>query len=263
MRSRGQPLYDRRLIYLRDLLRELVTREMKLRYKRSVLGVAWSLLNPLAQLLVFSFLFRFVLPLNIPDYSLFLFTGVLAWSWFQSSLVVATGAITDNRELIRRPGFPVGILPVVTVTTHLVHFLLAMPILLLFLVLGGRLHLDVLLALPIVIGLQFVLTLGLAYLVATFHVTFRDTQYLLGVLLMLLFYLTPVFYDGSRIPARYQPLYRLNPMLHLIDAYRAILLRGELPDGPSILALIVVAAGLLWLGRRIFTQASYRFAEEL
>lgn len=263
MRSLEIRFQSRQAVYLRDLLRELVSREMKLRYKRSVLGIAWSLLNPLAQLLVFRFLFRMVLPLNIPNYSLFLFTGVLAWSWFQSSLHVATGAITNNRELIRRPGFPVGILPAVTVTTHLVHFLLALPILLLFVAISGRLDPTLLPALPVLIALQFALTLGLAYLVATFHVTFHDTQYLLGVLLMLLFYLTPVFYDGSSIPARYQPLYRLNPMLHLIDGYRAILLRGELPDAFSILALAVLAVGLLLLGRRVFTQASYRFAEEL
>ena len=105
----------RRLIYVRDLLRELVLRDLKLRYKRSALGIGWSLLNPLAQVLVFTFLFRVVVPLGIPDYHLFVFTGVLAWSWFQQSVVAATGAITDNRELIRQPGFPAAVLPAVTV----------------------------------------------------------------------------------------------------------------------------------------------------
>ena len=99
----------RRLIYIRDLLRELVVRDMKLRYKRSVLGVAWSILNPLAQLLVFGFVFRFILPVKIPNYSSFLFCGVLAWNWFSSSLLLSTGAIVDNRDLIKRPGFPAAI----------------------------------------------------------------------------------------------------------------------------------------------------------
>ena len=114
-----------RVVYVRDLLHVLVARDMKLRYKRSILGVAWSLLNPLAQALVFSFVFVSVLPLNIPDYPLFLLAGLLAWNWFNSSLMLATGAIVDNRELIRRPGFPAAILPVVTVASDLIHFLIA------------------------------------------------------------------------------------------------------------------------------------------
>jgi lipopolysaccharide transport system permease protein len=257
------PLSRQRLIYLRDLLRELVVRDTKLRYKRSILGVAWSLLNPLAQLLVFTFLFRLVLRLDIPNYPSFVFTGVLAWNWFQAALVLATGAITDNRELIKRPGFPAAVLPVVTVTTNLIHFLLALPILLLFIVLGGGRLTSAVLMLPLVILLQFLLVLSLGYLVATFHVTFRDTQHLLSVFLMLLFYLTPVFYDASILPTRYQTLYNLNPMVHLISAYRTILLQGSLPDLRVLLMLGVVVGGLLWLGHAVFTRTSYCFVEEL
>jgi len=257
------PLYERRLVYLRDLLCELVVRDMRLRYKRSILGVAWSLLNPLAQLLVFSFLFRLVLPLNIPNYPSFVFTGVLAWNWFQTALFLTTGAITDNRELIKRPGFPVAVLPVVTVTTNFIHFLLALPGLLLFIVFdGGRLT-GAALLLPFVIMLQFLLILSLGYLVATFHVTFRDTQHLLSVFLMLLFYLTPVFYDASILPARYRALYNLNPMVHLITAYRAVLIQGGLPDLRALLILGVLVGGVLWLGYTVFTRASCHFVEEL
>ena len=139
MRSTLQaPIYGQRLAYLRDLLREMVIRDMKLRYKRSVLGILWSLLNPLIQMLVFTFLSRGVLSLDIPNYPSFVFTGVLAWNWFQRALSLTAGAITGNRELIRRPGFPTAILPVATVATHLIHFLLALPILLLFLAFGGN-----------------------------------------------------------------------------------------------------------------------------
>ena len=133
---------------MRDLLRELVARDMKLRYKRSVLGIAWSLLHPLAQLLVFYFIFDLVLPLNIPNYPMFLFTGLLAWSWSQSALLQATIAIVENGDLIKRPGFPAAILPAVTVTSHLVHFLLALPLLLLLVVIGGSQVTDTILALP-------------------------------------------------------------------------------------------------------------------
>jgi lipopolysaccharide transport system permease protein len=248
---------------MRDLLHELVARDMKLKYKRSVFGIGWSLLNPLTQLLVFYFIFELVLPLNIPNYVLFLFTGVLVWSWFQSSLLLASGSVVDNRDLIKRPGFPAAILPAVTVTTHLIHFLLALPILLILSIRGGVQFTSAILVMPVVIALQLTLMMGLAYLIASVHVTFRDTQYLLGVSLQLLFFLTPVFYDAGTIPEDYRWLYRLNPMVHLLDAYRAIIMRGELPDPLGLSVLGVIAVCLIYFGYAIFVRASYAFVEEL
>ena len=212
----------------------MVMRDMKLRYKRSVMGIAWSLLNPLAQLAVFGFVFRFVLPLDIPNYTAFLFIGILAWSWFQGSLQQATGAIVENGALIGYPGFPVAVLPVVTVTSHLVHYLLALPIVVVFLLASGISFNAVAALLPVVVLIQFVLSLSLAFLVATLQVFFRDTQYLLGIALMLGFFLTPIFYDLSTVPARFHPFYRLNPMYILVEAYRDILVRGILPDVGSL-----------------------------
>jgi lipopolysaccharide transport system permease protein len=253
----------RRLTYLFDLLRELIVRDLKLRYKRSLLGIAWSLVNPLAQMLVLRFVFSRVLPLNIPNYASFLFTGLLAWNWFQTSLYAATGSIVDNRELIRKPGFSAMILPIVTVATNFIHFLLALPILLIFLWINDISLNATCIVLPVIFAVQFLFTLSLSYLVATLHVTFRDTQYLLGIVLLLGFYLSPVFYDTGAIPMRFQMIYRLNPMVVLIDAYRQILLQGQLPGGLALLALSLISAGLLWVSYRIFIRASAQFAEEL
>jgi lipopolysaccharide transport system permease protein len=119
------------------------------------------------------------------------------------------------------------------------------------------------LALPAIFVVQFLFTLSLSYFIAALHVTFRDTQYLMGIVLLLSFYLSPVFYDTSSIPERYQGLYGLNPMAILIGAYRDLLLNGRLPDVITLLILSLTSAGLLWLGYRVFTQASYKFAEEL
>jgi lipopolysaccharide transport system permease protein len=256
-------LNGRRMIYLRDLLHELVARDIKARYEGAVLGIAWSVMNPLLLLLVFHFLFRYVLTLDIPRYSSFTFSAILVWTWFQMSVFQSAGTITSNRELVKSPGFPPAILPAVTVTTNLIHFVLALPVLMLFLLIDGTGLRLTILALPIVMGLQFVLTLSLAYLVATANVIFRDTQHLLGVLLQLLFFLCPIFYDPNAVPARYQPMYRLNPMVHLIDAYRAVLLRNTLPDLLPLAAIAVLAAALLYVGIRSFMQASHRFVEEL
>jgi lipopolysaccharide transport system permease protein len=252
-----------RLIYLTDLLRELVTRDMKVRYKGSTLGVIWSLMNPLMQLLVFHFIFRLVLQLNIPRYSSFAFSGMLAWNWFQASLLDASGSMINSRELIKRPGFPVVILPVVSVTTQFIYFLLALPILVLFLIIGGNGLYPMILVLPVVMAVQFVLTLSLGYLAAMANIMFRDAHYLLGVSLQLLFFLTPVFYDAGAVPQRYQTLYHLNPMAQLVIAYRGILIEGKPPDWFSMLALTGLAGGLLCIGLIIFRRASYRFAEEV
>lgn len=261
--ARVEALLPYRLLYLHDLLRELVAREMKLRYRRSILGFAWSLLNPLLQVVVFSFVFHYVLPLEIPNYTLFLFIGLLAWNWLQTSLLGATTAIVDSGNLIKRPGFPAAILPIVTISTNLVHFVLALPIVLLFLFLAGIPPTFALVALPVIIALQFLFTLSLGYFFAAIHVSLRDVQHLVNVGLLLGFYLTPIFYNPERIPEQWQWLYRLNPALHLVEAYRAVLLRGEFPVYQPLLWLSLLSVCLLYHGYRWFTKASYRFVEEL
>ncbi len=251
------------LIFLCDLLRELVTRAMKVKYKRSVFGVAWSLLTPLSQLLVYYFVFNLVLPLDIPNYASFVFIGTLVWSWFQASLLEAASAITGSRELIRRPGFPAVILPIVPVVTNFLHFLFALPVLVVVLVVAGTELRPMMLSLALVMLCQFVFTLSLAYLIATVNVLFRDAQHLLGVLLQLLFFMTPVFYDTRAIPAPYQLIYEINPMAQLVDLYRVVLIQGMPPDWLALLVVAVFACGLLGVGLRFFGQMNDRFVEEL
>jgi lipopolysaccharide transport system permease protein len=252
-----------RFVHIRDLLRELVIRDMKLRYKRSILGIGWSLLNPLAQLLVFRFIFEDVLPANVPNFTPYLFTGVLVWNWFQMSLVFGTTCVVDNRDLIKRPGFPIAILPTVTITSYLVHFLLALPILLTVLIRGGMNINSTIALLPVIVAIQFTLILALAYFTATLHVRFRDTQYLLGVVLQLWFFLSPVFYDVKAIPQRYQLLYHINPMVSLIEAYRAVLIRGQIPQESTLLWLSLITAVLLVSGYFVFRRESRHFVNEL
>lgn len=253
----------RRFVHLRDLLLELINRDLKLRYKRSLLGIVWTLLNPLTELLVLLFIFRIVLPLNIPNYPSFLFAGILVYGWFQQSLFFAADAIVGNRDLVKQPGFPAAILPVAIVLSNLLHFLLALPILLLFLFFGGIHPSFTMFSLPLLIAVQLILTLSLAYVVAAAHVRFRDTQYLLKVFLQLFFYLSPIFYSASDVPARFKSLYHLNPMVFLIDAYRAVLMRSEFPDYIFLLILTLLSVCLLVIGYAVFRRASHQFVEEL
>jgi len=247
----------------RDLLRELIARDMSLRYRGSALGMAWTLLNPMAELLVLMFIFGEVLPLNIPNYGGFLFIGLLSYSWFSSGLMFATSAIVNNRELIRRPGMPFRVLPIVSVASTLLHFVLSLPVLFALLVYNRTPFSGAVLLLPLLIAIQFLVILSLSYPLAMISVWFRDTQYFLRVALQLLFYMTPVFYEASTIPARYQRWYELNPMVHVLEAYRDVLLRGVLPAFTPLLALVVVSGALLLAGLTMFWYTSHLFVDEL
>ncbi len=252
-----------RWVRTRDLLRELISRDIKLRYRGSVLGVLWTMVNPLAELLVLLFVFGVVLRVDIKNFSAYLFTGLIVYGWFQNSLNFATGAIVGNRELVRRPGVPIAILPIVTVASNMVHFVLSLPILL-GLLLASQVSLTmVVVLLPALVVLEFVLILAFAYPVAILHVWFRDTQHLLRIALQLLFYLTPVFYEVHSVPPSLAWIYKINPLAHLVDAYRAVLMRGELPRLDGIVYLTALSIVVMGLGLAWFRRASHRFADEL
>jgi lipopolysaccharide transport system permease protein len=253
----------RGVVYYRDLLRELVVRDIRVRYKRSTLGFAWSLANPLLYLTVFYFVFQTALALNIPRFGVFAFTGILVWGWFQTSISESARAIIGSPELVRSPGFAPAILPVVAVTTGLIHFAIALAVLIVFLLAFGNGFGYSVLALPLLVVLQFVLTLSLAYLIAAMNVAFRDTGHLVAVLLQLMFFLTPIFYAASMVPERYQAIYRLNPMVHMVEAYRSVLLQTSPLQWQPLSVIAVVALPLLAIGHWVFMRLSYRFAEEL
>lgn len=258
----GIPSFGR-LVYLGELTRELVVRDLKLRYKRTILGVAWSLVSPLSQWLVLGFVFRYIFNIQIDSYLSFLFTGILVWNWLQSSLLACATCVVDNATLLRRPGFPAPILPLVAVTTQWVQFLFAVPILLVAASFDGEPWTPALFALPLLMLLQFVFTLGIGYFVAMLHVVYRDTRHLLDVALMLAFYLTPVFYDGRTVPEPFVRAFRLNPMLHFLEAYRDVAVLGAWPDPATIgrLAIWALLAGAL--GYWSFRRKRHEFVEEL
>lgn len=262
-RLSGQRFSLRKLAYFWDLLRSLVDRNLKVMYKRSTLGIAWTLINPLLQLAVFVFVFQIILNINIPQYASYVFCGLLVWTWFQSSLFEATGVIINSQPLIRQPGFPVSILPIVVVTSGLIHFLLALPILIVFLLIDGVQLTPWALLLPLLNLVQFLLTISIAYFLAALNVTFRDTQHTLGVVLQLLFYMTPIFYEVGNIPDRYWYAYGLNPLVHLVTSYRQILIEGTQPDWLALGIILGGCAIALPVGYRVFKRQSLRFVEEI
>ena len=246
-----------------DLFYELIAREVKLRYRRSLLGVLWSLLAPLSQMAIFSFVFTRVVPLGIKNYSVFVFVGILGWTWFSSALLAATDSVVANSDLVRQPGFPVPLLPVLPIGSTAVNYVLALPVLL-GAILATTHHLPVtVVALPLILAVQFVFTSSLAYFLAAFHVSFRDVAHLVGILLLPLFYVTPIFYGDAQIPHRFRLVFALNPIGQLLKAQRALLLDGVAPDWRAVAGVAAIALILLSIGYRVFVHRSARFAEEL
>lgn len=244
-----------------DLTRELVMREIRLRYSGSILGLGWSQIAALSQAGVMMFVFGRVVRLGIADYPAFVLVGMGPWLWFVGSTGAAAGSVVAGRDLVRRPGFPTAVLPLVAVGTALINFLLTVPIMLLVVELvTGRIPRTATL-LPLLAIVQLVVMLGPAYLVAALNVFLRDTGHLVAILLGLLFYATPVFY--SHVPAQYQTILGLNPMSHIVSAYRQILLFGHQPSWKALLGLTLGGGVGTWIGYRAFTSRQRWFAEEL
>lgn len=259
----GNGVGGRRLRQWTDVLVVLVQRDLKMLYKRSALGMVWAVVNPVLQLFIFTFVFRRIISLDIPNYPAFLFVGILVWTWFQSSLGESTGLITASRALVRQPNFPLALLPHVTVAVRFVHLLLALPILLFLLFSSGLYPTVAWISLPLIALIQFALTAALAYPLAALNVWLRDTQHVVRVLLQLSMYLTPVFYSVERVPEAVKDWYLFNPMVWLLGAWRSVLLEGRWPDLAPVAALAGLAGVLLWFGRRAFVAQSHKFVEEI
>lgn len=249
--------------YRFDLLRHLVWRDFILRYKQSVLGILWSLVLPLAQLMVLVFLFQSVVPLNIPAYPAFVFSALLPWTWFSSCLSSACSLFIANRDLVRRPHFAPASLMVVNTLSNGITFLAALPILIIVQAAYGIAFTPALLLLPLLLLIQGVLTVGISLIIATLNVFYRDVQHIITVVLSLLFYLTPVFYRPQSVADHYQIIYKLNPIALLIQSYRSIFFYGIAPDTSSLLLVSVVSIVICRLGYIVYNSQQHTIIDEI
>lgn len=249
--------------YLIDLLGVLVGRELKIRYKGSLLGLLWALLSPLGTVAVLHLLFSAILPLDIPHYASFIYSGLLPWTWFQASVQTGAATLLDNRDLVRTPFFPQLLLPAVTMSTNFMLYLLALPVLLGLMLAEGVVPATTLLLLPLVWLILGVFTLACTVLVAALGAIIRDIQHLLGVGMLLWFYLTPVFYDPSRVGAERAYLLMLNPMSVLVQAHRDITLIGQLPNWAGLAWVGLASVALLAASVLLFRSLQDAFVEEV
>jgi lipopolysaccharide transport system permease protein len=248
--------------YFWDLVTHLVGREFRLRYRRTVLGWLWAMGYPVARLLVFAFLFTRILPLGIKNYAVFAFTGIIAWAWFSSGIASATSSVIDRRDLLFRPGLPRAAVPVVSVLTDGLDYLAALPVLAVFLLLEGGIPFTAIL-LPVVIVVQLLFTLGLGFALCAANVYLRDVRLMVDVSLLLGFYLTPVFYDAQSVPESYRFILDINPVAHLLAAYRDLLVAGQIPPLVPFAVLTMLGAAVCAIGYLIYRSASPVFVDEL
>lgn len=275
--TRGQ---IKELFQHRYLLRNLVVRDLKARYKNSFFGIVWSLLNPLLMMAVYTVLFTVLIPAeNIPDYPIFILVALIPWQFFTSTVMGGTNSITNNAPLIKKVYFPRLLLPGATLLSNFVNFLLACIILVVLLyVFGIGLTIHVL-WFPAILFTQIVFMYGMIFFLSAMHTFYRDTAMIMEVALLAWFFLTPIFYPFERFseyaqmagitfnPARLMRW--LNPMASIVDGYRTILW-GNVPNtGPSAmdpLALIrtfVTALIVLVIGYYFFQRSEYLFGEKL
>jgi lipopolysaccharide transport system permease protein len=259
----------RHLLRHRALVQSLVARELKARYRGSMLGLLWSFVNPLLLLTIYTFVFTTVIPgargAGIEHFSLFLFCGILPWTWFSSSLLEASNSLIAGGNLIRKVLFPAEVLPIVTVFAGLVHFCLGLPILAGFFIYYRVTVLPTdLLWLPLIVFEQLVLTIGLAFLVSALTVHFRDLRDLLANVLTLGFFLTPIIYPLSQAPEWARPLLNLNPFTTLAVSYQEVLIvPGPFTAWPRLLAFGGASALVFALGFFVFDRLRDTLAEEV
>ena len=251
------------LIQYRELLKTNIQKEIRGKYKGSFLGVLWSFLNPLLMVVVYAIVFPYIMRVKVPNYLQFLIVAVIPWNFFTTCITTGSNCVWINGGIIKKVYFPRAILPISVVSAGVINFLISCIIILIFTIFGGvgvSIHL---LWLPVITIIQSALTLGLLFILSAINVYVRDVEYIVGFFINLLFYATPILYTADMFPARARWLLYLNPMTHLIDAYRQIFYYHANPNIASLIYIIALSFLLLIVGYMIFNKLEKGFAEEV
>lgn len=246
-----------------ELISEITTREIKARYKQSVLGYAWVILNPLIQMLVMAFVFSHIIrfPTIGTPYALFLYVGLLPWTLFSGTLIAATNSLVNNASLLQKIYFPREVFVLSTILAKMVDFFLASSVLVLFMLYFRQpITVHVLWFIPIFL-IQQLFTYGLSLITAALNLFYRDIQYLLNLLVLVWLYLTPVIYPVEIFPVKYRFIFQLNPLAVIINAYRQVVLGGAAPNLQSLAIALAVSLLTLLIGFRLFKKLEGVFAD--
>lgn len=254
----------REIYAYREMIFSLVRRDLKGRYKGSALGFFWTFLNPLLQLVVYTFVFSVIMKSTVEDYYLHLFVALVPWLFFSMSVSEGCSCIRSQQDMVKKIYFPREVLPIAYVTSQFINMLLSFVVVLVVVLIAGRgINLIALMYLPIIAAVEYLLCLGSALFVSAITVYIRDMEYLLKIVTMALQFLTPVMYSIDIVPERYVAIYLLNPMTPIIVAYRDILYYGQIPRLSTLVHALGMGMILLIVGLLTFGKLKRRFAEEL
>jgi lipopolysaccharide transport system permease protein len=245
-----------------EIVAHLVRREIDSTHRMTVLGWAWPLVRQLAQLATLVFIFGSVLKFGIPHFPVYVFSGLVAWTWFSTGVSSAATSLLDQRHLVFQPRFPSSVLPIVAITVPLVDVALALPVLLVLVAAESGLHWEVVLV-PALILLQLFFMCGVAWLVSSVSVFSRDVPNIVTVALQVIFYMSPVFYRLHSVPSRYATILKLNPLTTLIDGYRAVLLGDPAPSVLRFAYVFVLSCVLIVAGLVVFRRQTPAFVDNL
>lgn len=252
------------LYHYRELLKANVKKEIRGKYKGSFLGVLWSFVNPLLQVLVFVIVFPYIMRIKMENYVIFLICGIIPWTWFITSITQATSCISINANLIKKVYFPRSILPISVVTSGMINFIISCIIIIIAVIVSGLGLSWHLIFLPIIIIIQYVVCLALAFLLSAINVFIKDIEYLVAFALNMMFYATPILYSIDLFNNGWMVwLFRLNPMAHLINAYRDIFYVHHIPNLVNLAVVFAISLVLLFICYKIFDKLQKQFAEEI
>lgn len=248
----------------REMIFSLVRRDLKGRYKGSVLGFMWTFINPLLQLVVYTLVFSVILRNDIKDFYLYLFVALVPWIFFSTSVSGGSGCIWSQQDLVKKIYFPREVLPISFVTSQFINMLLSLLVVLTIIIITGKgLNPIALLYLPAVMIIEYFLALGMAMITSAVTVYIRDLEYLLGIITMAWQFLTPIMYPIEMVPDSLMPIFYLNPMTPVIIAYRDILYYKQLPKMETLMQALFLGIFLMVAGYIIFSKLKRHFAEEL
>lgn len=253
----------RKIYNYRELLKTNVKKEIRGRYKNSILGIMWSFLNPLLQLAVYAVIFGALLAGGDSTYHIYICVALIPWTYFTTAVSQSAFTIIGNGDIIKKVYFPREILPISVVTSGAVNFVISTIIILAFVLISGLGITKYILLYPVILLIQYILLLGIAFIVSSITVYFRDLEHIIGIILMVAFYGTPIVYKLEQLPEKLQVLMNINPMTHLINAYRDIFYYQQMPNVKILGILFVISLALLIIGYFIFKKLQKGFAEEL
>jgi lipopolysaccharide transport system permease protein len=246
-----------------------VRREFELRYRGTMLGIAWTLFQPLAMILIYTLVFSQVMKTRLPGvqgdfaYSIHLCAGVITWGLFAEIIQRSQSVFLDNANLLKKLSFPRLALPLIVVATALLNFLIVFGIFLIFLLLTGTFPGTAVIAVAPLLAVQILFAVGLGITLGVLNVFFRDVGQLSGMLLQFWFWATPIVYPASILPSWLQPWMNLNPMYHLMQGYQNIFVARQLPDWPNVALVAMLSLGLAIYSIRIFRDRSGEMVDEL